>query len=99
MSALAAGVVTLLCDPSLARLLGRRGHARAARHFGQSACLANYAALLSELSGCRVGVPELPDEPALGEVTVDDLARAQAALERHDSSSTDWAARLRELDR
>ena len=99
VSALAAGVVTLLCDPGLARLLGRRGHARAARHFGQSACLANYAALLSELSGCRVEVPELPDEPALGEVTVDDLARAQAALERHDSTSTDWAARLRELDR
>ena len=81
VSGLAAGVVALLGNPALGALLGRRGHTRAARHFGQATCLANYAALLAELTGRTIASLDVPEDPALSTETLEDLAE-ELALER-----------------
>ncbi|MCI2238158.1 DUF3492 domain-containing protein [Paenibacillus sp. TRM 82003] len=47
---LADAVSALLLDPPFAELLGRRGHARVTRLFGQERCLDGYAAVLGALS-------------------------------------------------
>ena len=47
---LADGVTTLLRDPELAERLGRRGHARVSRLFGENRCLNSYDLLLRALA-------------------------------------------------
>lgn len=61
--ALAAGVLTLTADPALAHQLGERGRVRAARQFGQAACLDGYRTLLTELTGIELREPLTPEEP------------------------------------
>jgi glycosyltransferase involved in cell wall biosynthesis len=61
--ALATGILTLAADPALAHQLGERGRVRAARQFGQAACLEGYRTLLSELTGIELRAPVAPEEP------------------------------------
>jgi glycosyltransferase involved in cell wall biosynthesis len=50
VNGLADGVSALLSDPELAERLGRRGHARVGRNFGQAQCLDAYDSLLRALA-------------------------------------------------
>lgn len=61
--ALATGVLTLVGDPALAHQLGERSRVRAARQFGQAACLEGYRSLLTELTGTALAEPVTPEEP------------------------------------
>lgn len=87
---LAAGIVTLLKDETLATTLGLRAHARVARKFGKAACLEGYHRVLSDVTGCTIDPPVLPSietmalEDALRPVESDGDPRSGAFAEQAD---------------
>ncbi|WP_432498259.1 GT4 family glycosyltransferase PelF [Kineococcus gypseus] len=60
---LADGVCALLLDPGFAEVLGRRGHARVSRLFGQDRCTGAYAAVLAALADAARTAPTAPTAP------------------------------------
>jgi polysaccharide biosynthesis protein PelF len=83
--AIAAGILTLTSDPVLAHQLGERGRVRAARQFGQAACLDGYRTLLSDLTGIALETPTPIEEPADLRL----LPLTDAARQKHRESRTE----------
>jgi glycosyltransferase involved in cell wall biosynthesis len=57
VAGLSMGLATLLRDPQLAWMLGRRGHRRLGRVYSEQACLNGYRELLSVAAGAQAAIP------------------------------------------